>query len=813
MRISRLLILMAVAFSLVFVFTKAQDAQSLEKPKQTDQQEILNQLRDTNGDKQLLEAVFQEGQTPDQVLQLLGSRKLTVEYLVYRSGEHTGWYVLDDNEPVQEAVKRFEQQHAQFLQSQLIDNAIQILPEGVIEGSLSRQQIQKSRTRLAQDFADQLSQLRNKGFVLSGFAVKGNQADLSALVDDLPTDKTKLRPVGETRTSPQRNHPKPRVNFAMVAGGIPYPGQPWKFSPTSGVISYDANTKYFTSSFIWTDVSGFNSTHSAYEHDITISKPKDTYVKPGSGAWYSNLPDAYLDTTLSDKEASFTIGSASATRIKANNGYYVQIPVKVINESAGPSHGVIQPQVGSWAGSYDEGDSPSEILEWQFCDTIGAASLLFRGFPAFCVFADQIHTIKQYNTGSSSAQFFPFDHRVSSSASWKAQAVAPTINPGSLSSQSPVKATISTTTAGATIRYTTNGAEPSSSSPVYTGPLTFTSSVTLKARAIKSGLSNSNVTTVTYSIVRTPSIEGADYMSFPGAGKQFIMRIRGTNFDPARTRVVVTGPGCSTFGACAVSNSVLRSSGAAFTSSLIERVPLTLSAGSYQLFVQNGSSLRDPVSKGTTVTVQPAVLANPAISDVKYLFTPVGGKQFTVRIDGRNFDTNSIRVVVTGPGCTKFGACVVSNKVLKDFSALSNARLPRVPLTLAAGKYQLFVQNAATGTSRASAGWTINVNVPPLELTRVRPQTTPKSGKQFISKIDGGGFDTSRIRVVVTGPGCPNFGMCAVPNNVIRSFGTVSANQLSKVPMKLGAGRYTVFVQNGSSFRDPVSNGYSLTVK
>ena len=60
--------------------------------------------------------------------------------------------------------------------------------------------------------------------------------------------------------------------------------------------------------------------------------------------------------------------------------------------------------------------------------------------------------------------------------------VTPRITPDSGAFTNAVKVTLSCTTAGATIRYTTNGAEPTGSSTIYkkTG-ITITNSVTLKA--------------------------------------------------------------------------------------------------------------------------------------------------------------------------------------------------------------------------------------------------------------------------------------------------------------------------------------------
>ena len=64
----------------------------------------------------------------------------------------------------------------------------------------------------------------------------------------------------------------------------------------------------------------------------------------------------------------------------------------------------------------------------------------------------------------------------------------------------PVTVSVGCATSGATIRYTTNGNDPTSSSSVYGGPLTFTSTTTLKARAFRSGMTDSGVATATYTI-------------------------------------------------------------------------------------------------------------------------------------------------------------------------------------------------------------------------------------------------------------------------------------------------------------------------
>jgi len=64
-----------------------------------------------------------------------------------------------------------------------------------------------------------------------------------------------------------------------------------------------------------------------------------------------------------------------------------------------------------------------------------------------------------------------------------------------------VTVSISCATSGATIRYTTDGSNPTSSSMQYTGPITLNSTTALKTRAFKSGMTDSDVATGTYTIV------------------------------------------------------------------------------------------------------------------------------------------------------------------------------------------------------------------------------------------------------------------------------------------------------------------------
>jgi alpha-tubulin suppressor-like RCC1 family protein len=74
----------------------------------------------------------------------------------------------------------------------------------------------------------------------------------------------------------------------------------------------------------------------------------------------------------------------------------------------------------------------------------------------------------------------------------------PTISPGNSTYSSAQTVTISTTTSGATIRYTTDGTSPTSSSAVYSSPITVSTSGSVAAMASKAGWADSTVRLATY---------------------------------------------------------------------------------------------------------------------------------------------------------------------------------------------------------------------------------------------------------------------------------------------------------------------------
>lgn len=82
----------------------------------------------------------------------------------------------------------------------------------------------------------------------------------------------------------------------------------------------------------------------------------------------------------------------------------------------------------------------------------------------------------------------------------KAAVSLPVFTPGQGTYSSPQNVAITCATDGATIKYTTDGSTPSSTSATYTGPINISSNTTIKAYALKAGLQDSPVATSGYTI-------------------------------------------------------------------------------------------------------------------------------------------------------------------------------------------------------------------------------------------------------------------------------------------------------------------------
>ena len=142
------------------------------------------------------------------------------------------------------------------------------------------------------------------------------------------------------------------------------------------------------------------------------------------------------------------------------------------------------------------------------------------------------------------------------------QAAIPTFSPAGGTYSSGQSVTISDATGGATIYYTTNGTTPTTTSTVYTSPVSISATETIEAMAIASGLSQSAVASSTYTIVSQgtpPTLTSVTPNSGTQAQSNLSVVLTGTNFLPA--------PVCN-FGSGIVVNSCVYNSATQVTANI-----------------------------------------------------------------------------------------------------------------------------------------------------------------------------------------------------------------------------------------------------
>ncbi len=94
-----------------------------------------------------------------------------------------------------------------------------------------------------------------------------------------------------------------------------------------------------------------------------------------------------------------------------------------------------------------------------------------------------------------------FDPSSVASATYNIRASAPTFSPAGGTFAAPVTVTLASSTSGATLRYTTDGSLPSSNNgPIYAGPFVVSATSTVRAMALKAGMTDSTITSSTYTI-------------------------------------------------------------------------------------------------------------------------------------------------------------------------------------------------------------------------------------------------------------------------------------------------------------------------
>ncbi len=193
-----------------------------------------------------------------------------------------------------------------------------------------------------------------------------------------------------------------------------------------------------------------------------------------------------------------------------------------------------------------------------------------------------------------------------------APAATPAISPASGTYPSPQTATITDSTPGAVIYYTTDGTAPSNASSVYAGPVAIPATTTLKAVAFAPGSAQSAVASATYTIIPIGAAAASVTLT-PSAATITDEQPLSVAVSAAGASGQSTPTGSLTLAGGSYSSQQSLSSGAATFS-----IPAgALSAGSNSLTASySGDATYAAASGTTTVTVAPVLVTAPNPSAV-----------------------------------------------------------------------------------------------------------------------------------------------------------------------------------------------------
>ena len=302
---------------------------------------------------------------------------------------------------------------------------------------------------------------------------------------------------------------------------------------------------------------------------------------------------------------------------------------------------------------------------------------------------------------------------------------APVFSPASGSYTTAQSVTISAS-AGATIYYTTNGTAPTTSSAVYSGPITVSSSETLEAIAAETGYANSAVATATYTI--TPTLSAPTFSVAAGtytsaqtvsisdatAGTTIYYTTNGTTPTTSSTKYTgaITVSSTETVEAMAVETG--------YTNSAVAIAAYTISSGS------GTSTSVFNISNFASVATQLAFNGNTKLDGAKlqltdgglsenssaWYSTPVSVNSFTTNFtfqetnavaDGFTFTIQGVGTNALGTGGAGLGYTNLSQSVGLKFYLRSIGTIPQ--------STGLYTNGAAVYTSTGS------VNLAPVNLT------------------------------------------------------------------------------------------------
>ena len=218
------------------------------------------------------------------------------------------------------------------------------------------------------------------------------------------------------------------------------------------------------------------------------------------------ISDGKIEATAEMNAIKFTISADASEsgwyQLKSASGYYIAGTTKTSAASNGLKSTNAEASKSNYINQPGVGQILSKSSDQNMTLRYNSASNQLR--------------FRYYKTGQQAIALYKFEAGSSTACA------TPSFSPAAGAVASGTQVAISCSTDDAVIHYTLDGSTPTSSSATYNGAITVSSATTIKAIAVKDGLSDSEVATAAYTIL-TPQTISAIMPASTDEGDEFLL--------------------------------------------------------------------------------------------------------------------------------------------------------------------------------------------------------------------------------------------------------------------------------------------------